>query len=133
MVQIIPELHHITNTHQVHKYPDSSISKVLTILKWQMTTTLKRKLLEKQRVQNCFASYEKYIGHFLQCQCYCQYSDLKIFHWTVCGVCHSALQSFKCVCVECGHTCVYTKLTFHLHTLGTAVLSSLHSGVVVHS
>ena len=25
---------------------------------------IKRKLLEKQRVQNCFASYEKYIGHF---------------------------------------------------------------------
>ena len=59
-VQIIPVLHHITDTHQVHEYLDSSIS----ILKWRMTTTLKRKLLEKQRVQNCFASYEKYIGHF---------------------------------------------------------------------
>ena len=25
---------------------------------------LNRKLLEKQRVQNCFASYEEHIGHF---------------------------------------------------------------------
>ena len=25
---------------------------------------LNRKLLEKQRVQNCFASYEVHIGHF---------------------------------------------------------------------
>ena len=34
---------------------------------------LNRKLLEKQRVQNCFASYEVHIGHFFfQYQCYCQ-------------------------------------------------------------
>ena len=32
------------------------------LLKWRMTMTFK--LLEKQRVQNRFASYEKYIGHF---------------------------------------------------------------------
>ena len=45
---------------------------------------------------------------------------------------HSALQSFKCVRGGCGHTlCAYTKLTFCLHHLGTAVLSSLHSGEVV--
>ena len=31
---------------------------VLTVLKWRITTTLNRKLLEKQRVQNRFASYE---------------------------------------------------------------------------
>ena len=37
MVQIIPGLRRITDMHQVHKYPDSSISKVLTILKLQMT------------------------------------------------------------------------------------------------
>jgi len=29
-----------------------------------MITTLNRKLLEKQRVQNHFASYEVHIGHF---------------------------------------------------------------------
>ena len=48
----------------VREYPDSSISKVLTVLKWRMITTLNRKLLEKQRVQNRFASYEIHIGHF---------------------------------------------------------------------
>ena len=48
----------------VREYPDSSISKVLTVLKWRMITTLNRKLLEKQRVQNRFASYEVHIGHF---------------------------------------------------------------------
>jgi len=35
--------------------------------------------------------------------------------FSVCGFCHSALQSFKCVCVERGNTCAYTKLTFRLH------------------
>ena len=48
----------------LREYPDSSISKVLTVLKWRMITTLNRKLLEKQRVQNRFASYEVHIGHF---------------------------------------------------------------------
>jgi len=65
MVQIIPGLHRITDMHQVHEYPDSSISKILTILKWQMTTILNRKLLEKQKVQNHFASYEKHIARSL--------------------------------------------------------------------
>jgi len=46
------------------RYPDSSISKVLTILKWWMITMLNRKLVEKQRVQNHFASYEVHIDHF---------------------------------------------------------------------
>ena len=64
MVQIIPGLHRITDMRQVHEYPDSSISKVLTVLKWQMIMTFNRKLLEKQRVQNHFASYEVHIGHF---------------------------------------------------------------------
>ena len=45
----IPGLHRIMTTHQVHEYPDSTISKISTILKWQTTTTLNRKLLEKQR------------------------------------------------------------------------------------
>ena len=49
---------------QVHKYLASTISKVLTALKWWMTMILNRKLLEKQRVQNRFASYEVHIGHF---------------------------------------------------------------------
>ena len=48
----------------VREYLDSSMSKVLTVLKWRTITTLNRKLLEKQRVQNCFASYEVHIGHF---------------------------------------------------------------------
>ena len=53
---------------QIRKYPDTTISKVLTVLKWRMTTTLNRKLLEKQRVYNRFASFEVHIGHFfLQC------------------------------------------------------------------
>ena len=52
------------NTHQVRKYPDSTISKVLTILKWHAITMFNRKLLEKQRVQNRFATYEVYISHF---------------------------------------------------------------------
>ena len=44
-----------------------------------------------------------------------KYSGVCSVH--VCGFCHSTLQSFKCVsvCVERGHTCAYTKLTFYLH------------------
>ena len=53
-----------TRVMQVREYPDSTISKVLTILKWLMITTFNRKLLEKQWVQNRFASYEVQIGHF---------------------------------------------------------------------
>ena len=68
MVQTMPGLHCIMDTRQVHEYPDSTISKVLTVLKWWMITMLNRKLLEKQRVKNRFASYEVHIGHFfLQC------------------------------------------------------------------
>ena len=52
------------DTHQVCEYLDSTISKVLTTLKWQSITTLNRKLLEKQRVQNRFASCEVHIAHF---------------------------------------------------------------------
>ena len=33
-------------------------------IKWRMITTFNRKLLEKQRAQNRFASYEVHIGHF---------------------------------------------------------------------
>ena len=57
-------LHRVIDTCQIHKYLDSTISKVLTVLKWWMITTLNRKLLEKQRVQNHFASDEVHIGHF---------------------------------------------------------------------
>ena len=60
----MPGLHHIMDTCQVSEFPDSTISKVLTVLKWQMITTFNRKLLEKQRVQNHFASYEVHIGPF---------------------------------------------------------------------
>ena len=56
----MPRLHHITDTRQVCEYPDSAISKVLTVLKWQMMTTFNRN--------------EVHISHFfLQCQCYCQF------------------------------------------------------------
>ena len=51
-VQIIPGLHRIQNImdmRQVRKHLDSKISKVLTIIKWRIITTLNRKLLEKQR------------------------------------------------------------------------------------
>ena len=48
----------------VREYPDSTISKVLTVLKWRIMTTLNRKLLEKQKVENRFASYEVHIDHF---------------------------------------------------------------------
>ena len=64
MVQIMPELHRVIGTRQIREYPDSTISKVLTVLKWWMIIMLNRKLLEKQRVQNRFASYEVHIGHF---------------------------------------------------------------------
>ena len=76
---------------QVRKYLDSTISKVLTALKWWMTTTLNRKLLEKQRVQNRFASNEVHIGYFfynvngtVSFGNYLNflYSDLKFFHRT---------------------------------------------------
>ena len=51
-------LHCIIDMCQIGEYLDPIISKVLTVLKWQMIKTLNRKLLEKQRVQNRFASYE---------------------------------------------------------------------------
>ena len=64
--QLAPALWiHVVCIHKASpQYLDSSISKVLTVLKWQMITTLNRKLLEKQRMQNHFASYEARIGHF---------------------------------------------------------------------
>ena len=55
---IMPAFHRIMNTCQVREYPDSTISKVLTVLKGWIITMLNRKLLEKQRVENHFASYE---------------------------------------------------------------------------
>ena len=56
--KIMPRLHRVIDMGQIRKYPDSTISKVLTVLKWWMIMTLNRKLLEKQRVQNRFAFYE---------------------------------------------------------------------------
>ena len=50
--------------HQVCEYPDSTISKVLTILKRWIIMTLNRKLMEKQRVYNHFGFHEVHIGHF---------------------------------------------------------------------
>ena len=85
-----PHIQSIMDTRHVREYQDSyTISKALTILKWRMITTLNRKLLENQRVQNCFASYEVHIGHFfynlnaslLSVLEICLYSDL-IFYWT---------------------------------------------------
>ena len=45
--QIMSRLHHITDTYQVHKYPDSSISKVLTILKMADDHDVKKKTAGK--------------------------------------------------------------------------------------
>ena len=39
-VQIMPGLHRVIDTRQIRKYPDSTICKVLTVLKWRMITTL---------------------------------------------------------------------------------------------
>ena len=64
MVQIMSRLHRITDMHQIREYPDSTISKVFTVLKWRMIMTFNRKLLEKQRVENHFTSYEVHIDHF---------------------------------------------------------------------
>ena len=85
-------VHHILSIMdmcQVSEHPDSTISKMLTILKWQMITMLNRKLLVNQRVQNRFASYVVHIGHYIynvsatlsfgNCL---TLSDLKIFHQT---------------------------------------------------
>ena len=51
-VQIIPGLHRIRSIidmRQVRKHLDSTIFKVLTIIKWGIVTMLNKKLLEKQR------------------------------------------------------------------------------------
>ena len=58
--------HNGTNnaTHQVREYLYSTTSKVLTAIKWRMIMAFNRKLLEKQRAQNRFASYEVHVGHF---------------------------------------------------------------------
>ena len=76
----MPGLHCVIDTCQIREYLDSTISEVLTVLKWRMITMLNRKLLEKQRVQNHFASYEVHIARSLclQCQRYCQF--LKLFN-----------------------------------------------------
>ena len=51
-VQIIPGLHRIRSImdmREVREHPDSTISKVLTVIKWRIITTLNKKLLEQQR------------------------------------------------------------------------------------
>ena len=93
-----------------------------------MTTTLKRKLLEKQRVQNCFASYEKYIGHFFfyNVNATVNIQIGKFFTGLFVGFV-TQLCSPSNVCVCSVDTRVYTQSSVSLFTtLGTAVLSSLH-------
>ena len=53
--------------------------------------------------------------------------------FSVCGFSWSlSLQSFKCVCVECGHTCAYTELIFHLHACHScSVFTALWCGCSV--
>ena len=66
--------------HQVREHPESTISKVLTVIKWWMITTFNRKLLEKQRVENHFASYATVsFGNRLTLPLYW---DLKTFYRT---------------------------------------------------
>ena len=51
-----------------------------------------------------------------------------------CGFCHTALQSFKCVCGAWTYVCIHkAHFLSSPRSAVTAVLSSLHSGVVVHS
>ena len=57
-------LHCIMDACRVREYPESTVSKVLAVLKWRIITTLSRKLLEEQRVESRLASYEVHIGHF---------------------------------------------------------------------
>ena len=56
-----------------------------------------------------------------------------VYSMFVCLHGHSPLQSFKCACVGGMDThCVHIQSSLSVFTkLGTAVLSSLHSGVVV--
>jgi len=46
----MPGVHFVIDTCQIREYLDSTISKVLSVLKWWMIMTLNKKLLEKQRV-----------------------------------------------------------------------------------
>jgi len=74
-------LHRVIDTRQICEYLDSTISKVLTVLKRRMITTLNRKLLEKQRVDRTALVPMRYTHRslfFLQCQRYCQF--LKLFN-----------------------------------------------------
>ena len=53
--------------------------------------------------------------------------------FSVCKFCHSALQSFKCVCVTVEHEhklCAYIKLTFHLHHARHNCSVSIHCTLV---
>ena len=88
--QTLPHPNYCRHTRQVHKYPDSTISKVLTILKMWTITTL-----------NCWKNWEYrtillpmryvHIGHFFYNinatvsstnRLTCLYSDLNILCWT---------------------------------------------------
>ena len=44
--------------HQACEHSNSTISKVLTVIKWQIITTLSRKLLKKQRVVSILSILE---------------------------------------------------------------------------
>ena len=52
--------------HSLSRQPPPPPPPIIFLLRhhWQMIPTLNRKLLEKQRVQNHFVSYEANIGHF---------------------------------------------------------------------
>ena len=87
-----------------------------------MITTLKRKLLEKQRVQNRFASYEKYIGgHFFFYNVnatvsfgnHLTLSIFKFFTGLFVGFV-TQLCTPSNVCAAWTHMCIH-KAYFHLH------------------
>ena len=56
--------HNGTNNCQTPPYYGYVSSLRIPVFKWRIIMKLNRKLLEKQRVQNRFAAYEVYIGHF---------------------------------------------------------------------
>ena len=93
-IQIMPELHcirTIVDTHRVCNHPDSTVSKLLTVLRWRTIPTLDRKQLEKQRVEPLCSLWGWHTSlHFNNVNATVSfknnltllYSDLKIFHWT---------------------------------------------------
>ena len=63
----------------------------------------------------------------------CNIKNFQVFssNWgvfCVCWFCHWALQSFKWVCVDCGHMCTYIKLTFRHARHSCSVFTALWCG-----